>query len=210
MKLNPLKCAFGVRTDKFLGFMVNKHEIEVNPEKINTFLEMNSLRKPKEVMSLASRVDALSRFMSLAIDCCAPFFDMLKGSKKFKWTYKYEQAFLTHKEHLGCPPLLYKPIEGENLYLYLAIFEEVVRASLVREEEKVQWPVYYVSKRLLDVETRYPELEKRILALMVASKKLRPYFNAHSTEVLTHYPLCQVLQNPEASGMLLKWAIKLG
>ena len=83
MKLNPLKCAFGVRTDKFLGFMVNKHEIEVNPEKINTFLEMNSLRKPKEVMSLASRVDALSRFMSQATDRCAPFFHVLKGSIEF-------------------------------------------------------------------------------------------------------------------------------
>ena len=49
-----------------------------------------------------------------------------------------------------------------------------------------------MSKRLLDAETRYPELEKLALALMVASKKLRPYFYAHSIEVLTNYPLCQV------------------
>ena len=42
-----------------------------------------------------------------------------------------------------------------------------------------------MSKRLLDAETRYPELEKLDLALMVASRKLRPYFHAHSIEVLT-------------------------
>ena len=67
-----------------------------------------------------------------------------------------------------------------------------------------------MSKRLLDAEARYPELEKLALALMVASRKLRPYFLAHPIDVLINYPLRQVLQKPEASGRLLKWAIELG
>ena len=158
MKLNPLKCAFGVRSGKFLGFMVNQRGIEANLKKINALLEMSSSRKPKEVMSLAGRVAVLSHFVLREIDHYAPFFDMLKGSKKFEWTDKCEQAFLALKEHLGRPPLLSKPIEGEKLYQYLIVSKEAVSAALVREEEKVQWPVYYVSKRLLDVETRYPEL----------------------------------------------------
>ena len=66
-----------------------------------------------------------------------------------------------------------------------------------------------MSKKLLDVETRYPELEKLALALVVASRELRPYFHAHLIEVLTNHPLCQVLQKSEASGKLLKWAIEL-
>ena len=61
-----------------------------------------------------------------------------------------------------------------------------------------------MSKRLLDAETRYLELEKLALALVVESRKLRPYFHAHPIEVLTNYPLCQVLQKSEASGRLLK------
>ena len=69
---------------------------------------------------------------------------------------------------------------------------------------EVQWPVYYMSKKLLDEEPRYLELEKLPLALMVASKKLRPYFHTHANEVLTNYPLRQVLQKPKASGRLLK------
>ena len=91
-----------------------------------------------------------------------------------------------------------------------AVSEEAANATLVREEKKVQWPVYYVSKRLLDAETRYPELEKLALALMVVSSKLRPYFHTHSIDVLTNFPLHQVLQKPEASCRLLKWVIKLG
>ena len=66
-----------------------------------------------------------------------------------------------------------------------------------------------MSKKLLDAETRYPKLEKLALALMVASSKLMSYFHAHPIEILTNYPLHQVLQKPEASGRLLKWAIEL-
>ena len=82
IKLNPLKHAFRVRLGKFLGFMENQPGIEANPEKINALLEMSSPRKPKEVMSIAGRVAALSCFMSRATDYCASFFDMLKRSSK--------------------------------------------------------------------------------------------------------------------------------
>ena len=80
------------------------------------------------------------------------------------------------KEHLGHPSFLSKQIEGEKLYLYLIVSKEAVSATLVREEEKIQWPIYYVSKRLMDEETKYAELEKLAFTLMVASKKLRLYF----------------------------------
>ena len=135
---------------------------------------------------------------------------MLKGSKSFKWTEKCKQVFQALKENLRCPPLLSKLIEGEKLYLHLVVSDEAVNVALVRGEEKVQWPIYYVNKKVLDVETRYPELEKLVLALVFASRKLRPYFHAHLIEVLTNYPLCQVLKRWEASGRLLKWVIELG
>ena len=110
---------------------------------------------------------------------------------------------------MGKPLLLVKPVEGEPLFLYLAVSEYAISGALIREEEKVQWPVYYISKRLVDAENRYPEMEKLALALVIASRKLRPYFHSHTIQVLTNYPLRQVLQKPDASGRLLKWAIEL-
>ena len=81
----PEVCLWGwVRLGKFMGFMVNQHKIEANLEKINVLLEMSSPKKPKEVMSLVGRVAVLSHFVSQAIDCCAPFFNVLKGSQKFE------------------------------------------------------------------------------------------------------------------------------
>ena len=52
-------------------------------------------------------------------------------------------------------------------------------------------------------------MEKLILELVTAARKLRPYFQAHTIEVPTEYPMKQVLHKPEASGRLMKWAIEL-
>ena len=107
------------------------------------------------------------------------------------------------------PLLLLKLVEGEPLYLYLAVTKYAILGFLVREENKVQWPVYYISKQLVEEETRYPEMEKLALAFVITMRKLRPYFHSHPVRVLTIYPLRQVLQKPDASGQLLKCAIEL-
>ena len=165
---------------------------------------MRSPSKTNEVQSLTGRVVALSRFISRATDKCLPFFDSLKGSKIFLWDDKCEQAFKVLKEYLSKPPLLLKPVEGELLYLYLAVTEYAISGALVREKDKVQWSVYYINKRLVDAEIRYPEMEKLALTLVIATTKLRPYFHSHLVRVPTNYPLRQVLQKPDASGRLLK------
>ena len=132
----------------------------------------------------------------------------MKGSKMFLWDDKCEQVFRSVNEYLSKLSLLSKPVEGEPLY-YLTVTEYAISGALIREEDKVQWPVYYISKRLVDAETRYPEMEKLALALVIAARKLRPYFHSHSIRVLTNYLLRQVLQKSDASGRLLKRAIEL-
>ena len=52
-------------------------------------------------------------------------------------------------------------------------------------------------------------MEKLILALVTATRKLCPYFKAHTIEVATEFPMKQVLHKPETSGRLMKWAIEL-
>lgn len=102
-----------------------------------------------------------------------------------------------------------KSIDQEILYLYLSVTDVAASAILVRGEETVQKAVYYDSKRLVDVETRYRAIEKLAYSLVLASRKLRPYFQAHPIIVYTDQLLCQVLQKPEAAGRLLKWAVEL-
>ena len=90
MKLNPSKCVFGMALGKFLGFMVSRHGVEANPDKVWAKMEMAPPMNIKEVQSLNYRVAALNRFVSRAMDKCIAFFKVLR--KAFEWTYKYQGA----------------------------------------------------------------------------------------------------------------------
>ena len=78
MKLNPSKCAFGVASGKFLGFMVSQRGIEANLEKVQAIFNMALSKTVKEVQKLTGRIAALNMFVSKAMDKCLPFFKTLK------------------------------------------------------------------------------------------------------------------------------------
>ena len=105
--------------------------------------------------------------------------------------------------------MLAKPEKGELLFLYLSVSRNAASAVLVKEQEGVQHPVYYVSKSFLDAETRYSHLEKLILSLVTASIKLRHYFETHLICVKTNYPIKNVMRKPEMSGRMAKWSVQL-
>ena len=143
MKLNPSKCAFGVSSGKFLGFMVSQSGIEANPDKIQAILDMEPPKNIKEVQSLTGRVTALNKFVSKVTDKCLPFFKILR--KAFDWTDQCQKAFQDLKVYLTTTPLLSPSIPGEELYLYLAVSPHAESSALIREEGKAQKPVYYTS-----------------------------------------------------------------
>ncbi|KAK0598996.1 hypothetical protein LWI29_001360 [Acer saccharum] len=180
-----------------------------NPNQIRSIENIESPRCIKDVQKLTGRVAALNRFISKSSERCLPFFNTLRKNKAFEWNDDCERALQDLKTYLKSPPLLSKPKDNETLFVYLAVSDTAVSAVLVREEENNQHPVYYVSKTLLDAETRYSRLEKLALALMDAARKLRPYFQCHSIKVLTTYPLKNILHKPELSSRLTKWAVEL-
>ena len=85
-----------------------------------------------------------------------------------------------------------------------------MNAVLFRQENKKQRPVFYVSRMLLDAKTRYSAIEKMVLALVNAKKKLSHYFETHPINVITDFPIKQILSKRNLSGRLTKWAIDLG
>ena len=207
MKLNPEKCAFEVIAGKFLGFMVSQRGIEANSDKIQAIMEMKPPRNVKEVQSLNGKVAALNRFVSRATDKCLPFFRTLK--KSFEWTDEYQQAFEELKAYLSAPPLLSPSQPGEEIFLYLTVSPATVSAALIREEEKVQKPMYYTSRALRGAEERYSPMEKLAFALVTTARKLKPYFQAHTVVVLTDRPLRRAMSNLDAVGRLALWVIEL-
>ncbi|KAK1550949.1 hypothetical protein Q3G72_027475 [Acer saccharum] len=172
---------------KFLGYLVTQRGVEANPDQIRSIESIESPRCIKDMQKLTGRVAALNRFISKSSERCLPFFNTLRKNKAFEWNDDCERALQDLKTYLNSPSLLLKPKDNETLFVYLAISDIAVSAVLVRKEENNQHPVYYVSKTLLDAETRYSRLEKLALALVVATRKLKPYFQCHSIKVLADF-----------------------
>ena len=144
---------------------------------------------------------ALNKFVSKVTDKCLPFFKTLKQA--FAWTNECEKAFQELKQYLSNPPLLSSSKEGENLYLYLAVLATAVSAALIREEDRKRLLVYYVSQAFQGAEAKYPRIEKIAFALIVASRKLRPYLQANPIMVMTDQPIKKAMNKPEATGRMV-------
>ncbi|XP_074369529.1 putative mitochondrial protein AtMg00860 [Apium graveolens] len=137
MKLNPQKCAFGVPSEKFLGFLVSERGIEANPEKIKSIVEMAVPQTQKDIQKLAGCLEAIRRFIPKPAERCLPFFELLKGARNKKlvdWTPECQTTFEEVKQHPMNPPILSKSKPGEPLYLYIAVGEKAVSYALIREE----------------------------------------------------------------------------
>ncbi|KAJ3686609.1 hypothetical protein LUZ61_015773 [Rhynchospora tenuis] len=209
MRLNPKKSFFCLSSGKFLGFIVSERGIEVHPDKCEAIINMEAPKTVKEVQELTGRVAALNRFIAKASEVCKPFFQTIKKTKKFEWTKQCQEAFDNIKKYLANRPVISRPIKGEKLYLYVAASAVAVSAALVREEDKIQKPVYFVSQVLRDAEERYSTVEKATYAVLIAARKLRPYFQAHPIVVLSELPLKEALGSLDVAGRLLKWAVEL-
>nr|CAN79600.1 hypothetical protein VITISV_015420 [Vitis vinifera] len=150
------------------------------------------------------------RFIARFTDELRPFFLAIRKAGAHGWTDSCQNAFEKIKHCLMQPPILSNPIPNEKLYMYLAVSEWAVSAILFRcPSPKKQKPIYYVSRALADVETRYSKIELTALALRSAAQKLRPYFQAHPVIVLTDQPLRNILHKPDLTGRMLQWAIEL-
>ena len=117
LRLNPLKCTFGMEAGKFLGFMLTSRGIEANSEKCRAILDMTGPKKVKDVHQLTRRIAALSRFLPASAKRCLPMFKVLKKQDSFKWTQECEDAFRKLKVSLASPPVLTKPMAGDTLTL---------------------------------------------------------------------------------------------
>ena len=158
MRLNPQKCTFAVQAKNFLGFMLTHQGIEANPDKCQSILKMKSLTSVKEVQQLTGRIASLSRFMTASAQKAWPFFALLKKESTFEWTSKCEAAFTKFKRYLSSPPILSKSDVDKPLILYLSVSNMAVASTLVKEEARQQYPVYFESKVLQGPEVRYRKI----------------------------------------------------
>ena len=130
--------------------------------------------------------------------------------KGFEWTEECALAFQLLKEDLFRPLIMSNPEVDEVLFAYIVVPLHAISLLLVRVDSSIQRPVYYVSKSLHEAEVRYLSLEKAILAVVYATRKLPHYFQAHIIVVLTQVPLKSLLRSADYMGRVAKWSTIVG
>ena len=96
------------------------------------------------------------------------------------------------------------PEMNDVLFAYITVAPHAVSLVLVRVDSGIQRPVYYVSKSLHEVEVHYLPLEKAILVVVYATRKLPRYFQAHTVVVLTQLPLRALPRSADYTGRIAK------
>ena len=119
-------------------------------------------------------------------------------------------AFQELKQYLSHPPIMSSPVVDEVLFAYITIALYAISFMLIQVDSGIQQPVYYVSKSLNEAKVRYLPLEKAILAVVHATRKLPHYFQAHIVVMLTQLPLKSALRSADYTGRIAKWGTILG
>ena len=96
------------------------------------------------------------------------------------------------------------------MHLYLAVFNTTISSTLIKEEEDVQRMVYYTSQAFKGAEVNYLRLQKITFALVVASRKLRHYFQIHAIVIMINQPIRKTMNKIDAAGLFIQWVIDLG
>ncbi|GJW52303.1 reverse transcriptase domain-containing protein [Tanacetum coccineum] len=127
----------------------------------------------------------------------------------FQWTPEAERAFQDMKQCIVELPMVTVSRPKEELIMYLCAAREVISAVLLAERDSQQIPVYFVSRALQTPEINYNSMEKVVLALVHATRRLRWYFQAYLVVVITDQPIKQILSRSEHTRRMLKWKFEL-
>ncbi|GKV17163.1 hypothetical protein SLEP1_g27699 [Rubroshorea leprosula] len=123
LKMNPLKCAFGVSASNFLGYLVHERGLEVDKNKAKAVIEAKPPQNKKELQRFFGQVNFLRRFIFNLAGKTRVFSPLLKlkSEADFKWEEHHQSAFDMIKRYLSRPPVFVSPaVKGQALADFLA------------------------------------------------------------------------------------------
>ncbi|CAN6695530.1 unnamed protein product [Malus baccata var. baccata] len=191
LKMNPKKCVFGVKAGNFLGFLVHQRGVEVDKNKSRAILESPPPANKVQLQRLLGKINFLRRFIANLAGKIQPLTPLLrlKDKENFEWGPTHQQAFDSIKAYLTSPPVLVPPQRGKPLKLYISASERSIGSLLAQNNESgKEQAVYYLSRILTEVETRYSLVERLCLALYFTARRIGKWILALSEFSFQYVP----------------------
>jgi hypothetical protein len=166
----------------------------------------------RELQQLIGKINFIRRFISNLSERIEPFMDLvkIKADEEFHWGKEQQRAFEEIKEYLARPPVLVSPQWNRLFYIYLSVGDNSIASMVVQVYDSKEKVVFYLSRRMLDIETTYHEMEKLCLRLFFTGTKLRHILLFAEIIVICKSDIIKhMLSAPVLKGRLGKWMFTL-
>jgi len=186
----------------FLGHVVSKEGIKVDPQKIKAINEWPRPTNVTEVRSFLGLAGYYRRFVKDFSKIVAPLTNLLKKEVKFKWISKCEEAFQELKNRLMRAPILTLPVEGEEYTVYSDASKNGLGCVLMQKDKVIA----YASGQLKPYEKNYPTHDLELAAVVFALKIWRHYLYGAPCKVYTdHQSLKYIFTQKELNVRQRRW-----
>ncbi|XP_025263219.1 uncharacterized protein K02A2.6-like, partial [Camponotus floridanus] len=194
IKFNPKKCIFGTETISFLGHKFCHKGMSVSQEKIKAIKEIKDPTNKQSLQRALGMFNYMSKFIPNYSAICAPLRDLLKIDNEFVWTDSQRKAFQLLKKLITQAPVLGYYDPNKKLTLSVDASSIGLGATLIQEGQ----PIAYASRALTEVQTRYSQIEKELLAICFGVERFRQYIWGRDAVLVEtdHKPLVGIFNKP--------------
>jgi transposase InsO family protein len=201
----PSKCELGVESTRYLGHIVSKDGIHVDPAKIKAIVEWPVPRNTRDVLQFKGLCEFYRRFIEHFSEIASPL-SALTGNVEFKWGEAEQQAFEALKHALTNAPILAPPDYTRPFVVTTDASKYAVGAVLSQGEGSEMRVVAYESRKMIDAETRYEIHDKELLAVIHALKKWDFHLRGRRFRIVTDNWATKYIQTkPHLNHRQMNW-----
>ena len=204
------KCHFCRPELRYLGYVVDKHGLHVDPEKVSAILNLPIPTTVTEVRRVLGMASWYRRFIPNFSSVVSPITSLTKKNFKFLWSDECQLAFSQIKEALVAAPILRCPDFTIEFTIQTDASDYGLGAILTQTHSDGEHVVSYISCSLHKAARNYSTTEKECLAVLWAIEKFRPYVEGtHFTVITDHHSLIWLNNLKDPSGRLARWSVRL-
>jgi hypothetical protein len=210
LTLKEAKCEFCKSELKFLGYVVNRQGLNVDPLKVSAVLDMPRPKVVRDVRRLIGMMSWYRRFVPNFSTMVAPLTNLTKKKTRFVWSTECERAFSEVKNALISAPILSCPDFNHPFTLQCDASDIGIGAVLTQNFDGNERVICYLSRALSLTERKYSTTEKECLSVIYAIERLRCYLEGTRFTVITdHYSLLWLNNLKDPLGRLGRWVMRL-
>ena len=210
LKINPLKSEFSRTKVQFLGHVISKDGLQVDPEKITAVKQFPVPTSQSHVESFLGLCSYYRRYVKGFADIARPLHKASEKSSPFHWTPEAQDAFEKLKICLTTTPILAFPSMQEQFILYTDASLSAMGAVLAQVQDGKERAICYASKALSKSQVNYSATKRELLAVVHFTRHFKHYLLGRKFILRTDHSALRWLHNfKDPDGLVARWLEKL-